>query len=186
LESSSGTVSGATLVGQSALAAVLILLPLAIVIIRTLVDKSPFAPLSSSQDAEAIRKDTETIRETVSSVASSSLALAGLTFAGVSLLATGKSGLADAHQTPIGFFVLALFAYSTCVVCAKWINPWTIWLLEQLRDTGTVLLLLGVGLLIADFPGSTVWDVMAAFPIVVAGIFYLNDLWTTFNMAIAR
>src|SRR5439155_22076487 len=125
--------------------------------IRVICRGSPFQALNTAAS-------TRRARETASSITNSSLTLAGVTFAAISLLVTqgqnlsAGTNLTTRHQTPVGFLVLALVIYATSVILAKWIRPWTVYVLEQVRDVGTVLLLVAVGFLIFDLPGTGAWD----------------------------
>ena len=73
--------------------------------------------------------------------------------------------------------------YSSSVVLAKWIRPWTVFAIEELRDVGTMLLLIGTGFLVLDFPGTWVWIIVALLPICLAVAFFLKNFQSTLQMA---
>jgi hypothetical protein len=165
----------AALWSEFAVAVLLLLLPGALIVGRILC-KGPLFPALESQS------EVRAVRESAGVIASASLTLAGLTFAAVTLLATAESGFATSRQTPLGFFVFALLMYASSVVLAKWIRPWTVYILEQLRDTGTILLLIGIGFMLFEFPGTKVWIVIGFIPLLIALTFFLSDLWSTWKM----
>ncbi len=168
---SSNGITDKGLATEMAVAAVLVVLPGLLVLIRWLSQGTPFR----SQNVA----DT---RITSASISSLSLTLAGLTFAAISFLSSGDQDLGVSRQTPIGFFMLAFVMYVGSVLPGKWLRQWTLYVQEELRDAGTILLLLGVSFLILDFPGSDLWTVMAVVPAAVAGLFFLLNLDSTLKM----
>ncbi len=57
---------------------------------------------------------------------------------------------------------------------------------EQFRDAGTILLLIGIGFLLFDFPGAEAWIVIGILPLALALGFFAKDHYSTWQMISAQ
>jgi len=172
---SSGGITSSGLVAEICVAIAVATAPWLLVGVGLLFRRSPMGDLTAA-DAGDVR--TEAI-----AIASLSLTLAGLTFAAIAFLATAADdGFAQGRQTPLGFFILALLMYAVSMILAKWIHGWTVFSTERARDGGTVLLLIGIGFLLFDFPGTEVWAVLGAASMALGLVLFVADLRSVWSL----